>query len=209
MPSLTTTIDDPSPLISYSDNGNWFQPTAEIDSTGISIAGHSFTVTSTTGANMTFSFNGTGVQIFGSRKEERGNYDVAINGTAYTSVNSPVNYQYRQSLFALSKLPQALHTITLTHQPLDKSQVWLDIDSITWISEIGTEGDQLIFTTYQDTDPSFVYNPPSAWSTLPDQLGTFNGGSGQSVTLILLHYITHLTLQCNKRPLKRWVHLYI
>lgn len=41
--------------------------------------------------------------------------------------------------------------------------------------------------TFQDTDPSFVYGPSdSTWTTNPERLGTFSGGSGQYV--ILYHH---------------------
>lgn len=54
------------------------------------------------------------------------------------------------------------------------------IFKVTFDSSVGTDGEDLIVNTYQDTHPSFSYTPASAWHT-PSNVGFFVGGSGQCV----------------------------
>ncbi|KAF4598024.1 hypothetical protein EYR38_006418 [Pleurotus pulmonarius] len=178
MPILTTTIEDPSPLISYS---TWKQGTGN-DDLITRYSQSSFTAANTQDASMSFSFNGTAVEIFGARRDNHGDYQITIDNVTSTMSGLSTPNVFKTSLFSISNLTQGFHTITLTNKPTDNKHHFVDVDFITWESRIGRDGDNLVIKTYQDTDPSFLYTPSEAWSTSPGQIGLFNGGSGHEIS---------------------------
>ncbi|KAF9501656.1 hypothetical protein BDN71DRAFT_1438250 [Pleurotus eryngii] len=181
MPILTTTIEDPCPLILYSTIG-WKQGSSESDDFASSYSQSSFTATNTQDSSVSFSFNGTAVEIFGAKRDNHGDYQITIDNVTSTVSGFANPNVFKTSLFSVSNLTQGFHTITLTNKPTDNRHNFVDIDSITWKSRIGGDKDNLIVKTYQDTDPSFSFSPSDAWSNNPDQLGLFNGGSGHQIT---------------------------
>ncbi|KAJ7925272.1 hypothetical protein B0H13DRAFT_2654434 [Mycena leptocephala] len=151
MPQYNTTVEDYSPIITYSSD--WRAGTSA-DSLADLYSDSSFTLTSSNGGTATFTYNGTSFSIFGAK---RGNHG-----------------QFQAPLFSSPPLTQALHTVTLTNQ----GNSFVDIDFITWQSSVGADNEQLIVTTVQDTDPSFVYTPANLWGTNPPSIGTYSGSSG-------------------------------
>ncbi|KAG6863959.1 hypothetical protein C0991_001569, partial [Blastosporella zonata] len=141
----------------------------------------SFMATQIAGASASFVFNGTGVQIFGAKRGNHGPYSVKVDDTVYTTVNGlvPDPGVFQQSLFGLDGLQQGRHEVTITNQ----GTTFLDVDFITWVTNIGNPSDKLFVNTVQDTDSSFVYSSGSAWNTNPKKVGSFMGGSGQYVVV--------------------------
>jgi len=173
MPSIITTIEDFSPVILYTSD--WRAGTSESDGSADQYSASSFTLTQTQGGVASFTFNGTGVNIFGSKRANHGFYQIAMDGAGLSPVSGQATPdQFQVSLFNTSALPMGQHTVTLTNQ----GSSFVDIDFITWETAIGQDNEQLIVNTSQDTDPAFVYQPASAWGTQPINLGTFSGGSG-------------------------------
>ncbi|KAF9268650.1 hypothetical protein L218DRAFT_852939 [Marasmius fiardii PR-910] len=178
MPSLVTTIEDFSPLLVYSTD--WLQGAGDTDNQISKYSASSFFATSTTGGSVTFSFTGTGIEVFGSKRLNHGNYQVQLDGSSFPTQSGtaadPGTFQ--TSLFSRTNLNDGPHTIMITNQGTNKQ--FLDIDFITLRSSVGGIDEHLIMTTVQDDDPAFIYSPISSWSTTPDNLGTFSGGSGHS-----------------------------
>ncbi|KAF9462269.1 hypothetical protein BDZ94DRAFT_1166160 [Collybia nuda] len=178
MPSLTTTIEDTSPLISYSPE---WTAGSSADNEASRYSQSSFTLTSTSGAVASFAFNGTGVQIFGAKRGNHGSFQVKVDDTLFPSIsgNAADPGLYQQQLFSTTTLNQGLHVVTLTNQ----EKAFVDIDFITWQTNMGTEADKIFVNTFQDTDPSFTYLPDGPdWSTNPDKIGSFMGGSGHTTS---------------------------
>ncbi|KAF7428041.1 hypothetical protein PC9H_007260 [Pleurotus ostreatus] len=133
----------------------------------------SFTVSNTQDASLSFSFNGTAVEIFGAKRGNHGDYQITIDNVTSTSSGRADPSVFKTSLFSISNLAQGIHTVTLTNKPTDNNHNFVDIDFVS------QDDDKLMVKTYQDTDPSFSYTPPNVWTTNPDQIGLFNAGSGQ------------------------------
>ncbi|KAF5385951.1 hypothetical protein D9615_002666 [Tricholomella constricta] len=178
MPSLTTTIEENSPLITYPFG--WAAGTSASDSQASRYSGSSFMATRTAGASASFAFNGTGVQIFGAKRGNHGPYVVQLDDKTYPSVDgiAPDPGLFQQNLFTVDGLKQERHEVTIINQ----GTTFLDIDFITWMTSIGEPSDKLFVNTVQDTDPAFVYLPASAWNENPKNVGSFLGGSGHATT---------------------------
>jgi len=175
MPQFNTTIEDYSPLITYSSNwraGISADPLADLYSDS------SFTLTQSDGASASFVYNGTSFTIFGSKRGNHGFYQITVDGQALppTSGQAADPGQFQVPLFASPSLTQGLHTVTLTNQ----GTTFVDIDFISWQSSVGEDTEQLIVNTAQDSDPSFVYTPANAWGTNPPSVGTYSGSSGHA-----------------------------
>lgn len=88
----------------------------------------SFTVTNVTNAFASFTFNGTGVEIYGAKRSNHGSYQVKLDNTVYppSSGSVPDPGIFKEPLFSSSNLTQGLHTVTLTNQ----EGLYLDIDFV-------------------------------------------------------------------------------
>ncbi|KAJ3763574.1 hypothetical protein FB446DRAFT_819192 [Lentinula raphanica] len=176
MPSFTSTVEDYSPVVIYSSD--WQQGSSQTDTLSSSYSGSSFFATSTTGGTASFTFNGTGVELFGSKRGNHGLYQVTIDGTTFPAVSGESTDPgiFQTSLFSKTDLKQGLHTVVLENQ--GSSGQFVDLDFITWHGSIGEDNEKLLVSTVQDDDSSFVYSPDNAWSNSPDNLGFFSGSSG-------------------------------
>ncbi|GLB45086.1 hypothetical protein LshimejAT787_1901640 [Lyophyllum shimeji] len=211
MPALTTTIEENSPLISYSDG--WTTGTSA-DNLASRYSESSFMKTKVPGASASFTFNGTAVQIFGAKRNNHGAYVVKVDDTMYPSADgkAPDPGLFQQSLFEVAGLQQGLHEVTITNQG---NSLYLDIDFISWITNVGEPAGNFFVNTVQDTDPSFAYSSSPVWMTNPQNVGSFLGGSGQyvmfhpSLPLITRHDIEmrlHLAVQHRTRVLPSYLH---
>ncbi|KAJ7497268.1 hypothetical protein FB451DRAFT_1018259 [Mycena latifolia] len=173
MPQFNTTIEDYSPLITYSSD--WRAGTSA-DSLADLYSDSSFTLTQSDGASASFVYNGTSFTIFGSMRGNHGFFQVTIDGTTLPPTNgkSADPGQFQVPLFSSPSLAQGLHTVSLTNQ----GTTFVDIDFITWQSSVGADDEQLLVNTVQDSDPSFVYAPANFWGTNLPSIGTYSGSSG-------------------------------
>jgi hypothetical protein len=215
MPQYNTTVEDYSPIITYSSD--WRAGTSA-DSLADLYSDSSFTLTSSNGGTATFTYNGTSFSIFGAKRGNHGQFQVVVDGNAFPPVSgqAPDPGQFQAPLFSSPPLTQALHTVTLTNQGnsfVDIDFVRLSILSaipdshstskITWQSSVGADNEQLIVTTVQDTDPSFVYTPANLWGTNPPSIGTYSGSSGHG-TATPGAFMTYTFQVCP--PLHLYVH---
>jgi len=173
MPQFNTTVEAYSPIISYSSDwraGTSADNLADLYSTS------SFTLTQTDGGTATFTYNGTSFSVFGSKRGNHGFYQITVDGNAFSPDDGQAADpgQFQVPLFSSPPLVQGLHTVTLTNQ----GNTFVDIDFITWQSSVGSDDEQLIVNTVQDSDPSFVYTPENFWGTQVPSLGTYSGSSG-------------------------------
>ncbi|KAJ6593874.1 hypothetical protein B0H19DRAFT_1092418 [Mycena capillaripes] len=173
MPQFNTTVEDYSPIISYSSD--WHAGTSG-DKLADLYSDSSFTLTQSDGGTAIFTYNGTGFSIFGSKRQNHGFYQITVDGNAFSPDDGsvPDPGQFQVPLFSSPPLVQGLHTVTLTNQ----GNTFVDIDFITWQSSIGDDDEALIVQTVQDTDSAFVYMPPNLWGTSPPNVGTYSGSSG-------------------------------
>ncbi|KAK7057218.1 hypothetical protein R3P38DRAFT_2840008 [Favolaschia claudopus] len=176
MPRYNTTIEDYSPVISYSPN--WSAGSSS-DNRAELYSDSSFTLTSTDGETASFAFNGTSFQIFGSKRANHGFYQVTVDGTSVSdSGTAPEPGLFQVPLFSSPPLEQKLHVVTLTNQ----GNSFIDIDFVTFTSSIGTDKDQLTVNTVQDSDSSFFY--AGTWGLNPPNIGTYSGGSGHGTATL-------------------------
>ena len=180
MPLLTTTIEDNSPLINYSPD---WQAGSSGDRLLDSYSASAFTLTSKSGASASFTFNGTGVTLYGAKRLNHDTYRVRIDDETYPTQNGSVPDPgiFQTSLFSETNLKQGQHTLVIEYTGPDGS--YFDLDFITWQGDVGeTEGGQLYVNTFQDSDPAFVYD--SSWSdnTSNANPGTYSGGRGHIAT---------------------------
>ncbi|KIK67160.1 hypothetical protein GYMLUDRAFT_81752 [Collybiopsis luxurians FD-317 M1] len=158
MASFNLTVEDSSPLISYSPPGAWSDSSSN-DTLISSYSGSSYHTTSTQGAAANISFNGTGITIFGGHRQNYGTYQISVDGQNVATESSAGQDAFQQVLGTASGLNDGPHTAVLT----SSSSSPIDIDYVEIQTEIGESGSQLSSSTIDDTDPSFVYTPQSEW----------------------------------------------
>ena len=67
------------------------------------------------GETITFTFTGTGIEVISCKNNDRGNFDISIDGGKTTRVNTYADQTQRQQvIFKEEKLPYGKHTIVLT-----------------------------------------------------------------------------------------------
>lgn len=148
MPSFNITIEDTSPIILYSSgwraghssddpHANLYElhpylcfraPIYTRLAPSNRYSQSSFTVTSDQNAFVSFTFNGTGVEIYGAKRQNHGLYQVKLDDTVYPSSNGsvPDPGTFQVPLFSSGSLAQGLHTVTLKNQ----QGHFLDIDFV-------------------------------------------------------------------------------
>ncbi|KAG6902098.1 hypothetical protein C0995_004278 [Termitomyces sp. Mi166 len=197
MPSLTIIIEENSPLITY-DSG-WDLGTSSddplLDRRAILLVFYAacltcllrrysdsgFMKSNIGGSSASFTFNGTGVEIFGAKRGNHGPYTIKVDNTTYPAQNGSVPDPglFQQSLFLVNGLQQGQHEVTITNG----GNTYVDIDYISWVADVGGSSDKLFVNTFQDTDPSFVFSG-SAWQLDPNA-DRFIDGSAQYVVHIV------------------------
>lgn len=88
----------------------------------------SFTVTNIEGASASFTFNGTGVEIYGAKRFNHGLFQVKLDNTPYppSSGYAPDTGVFQEPIFSVGGLAPGLHTVTLINQ----EKKFLDIDFV-------------------------------------------------------------------------------
>ncbi|KAF9462290.1 hypothetical protein BDZ94DRAFT_1261530 [Collybia nuda] len=189
MSFLNFTIEDTSPMVFYSLD--WRAGRSIDDPLADQYSQGSFTLTNSSGALVSFTFNGTGVEIFGATRPNHGMYQVRLDGELQSPIDngSTTKEIFQVSLYSVGGLTQGLHTVSL----INLEEKFLDIDFITWETTISNNPDEKLYVdTFQDTSSSFTYLPTEAdWAVQPKNLGSFLGGSGRATTTLgaFLEYI--------------------
>ncbi|KAF5384275.1 hypothetical protein D9615_003297 [Tricholomella constricta] len=205
MTGLVLTIDDNNPLINYEPLGAWSQHNGDTDAVANNFYGRTYTQTKQAGATMSFTFEGVGVAVYGSKNVDHGNYSINLDGnlgfgTGQGTAREPVQYQSR--IFITNTLP-GTHTLTLMSQ---HSGVF-DIDYITWTSKIDqNKNSTLVRQIVDDADPAFDYST-NPWSTTPSNLSSFHSSTGHSASKFgssfNFTFEVSLVLDLRRTPLNR------
>ncbi|KAJ3724847.1 hypothetical protein C8R42DRAFT_662755 [Lentinula raphanica] len=160
MASFNLTVEDSSPLISYSPAGAWSDSPSN-DTLLSSYSGSSYHTTSTQGATATITFTGTAITIFGGHRPNYGTYEISVDGQdVVASESSAGQDEFQQLMGTISGLSNGQHTAVVTSSTSSP----IDIDYVDIQTQVGAVGSQLTKSTIDDTDPSFVYSPASEWS---------------------------------------------
>ena len=73
-------------------------------------------VTNVAKANVSFSFYGTGVQIYGAKREQHGQFQITIDELVYTPQDgASVTPVFQTALFSTVALNEGYHTVTMTN----------------------------------------------------------------------------------------------
>lgn len=73
-------------------------------------------VTNVANANVSFSFYGTGVQIYGAKRQKYGQFQITIDGLVYSPQNgASVNPIFQTALFSTVALNEGYHTVTMAN----------------------------------------------------------------------------------------------
>ncbi|KAG6865297.1 hypothetical protein C0991_003682 [Blastosporella zonata] len=178
MSTLRTTIDDVSPLIDYQPVDGWLQKNSTTDSIGANYYADTFTRATQLGASASFTFNGTSITIYGGKSPNHGNYTIDVDGEKQDASGFSSTNEYQVPIYSVDGLNHSTHTVTIT----DTQYAFVDIDYLTWTSDISSTGSGAVSQLYvDDTDDSFHYLPSSAWSTnIPDS-SKFSNGSAVSI----------------------------
>ncbi|KAI6108340.1 hypothetical protein F5141DRAFT_1122565 [Pisolithus sp. B1] len=173
MSLVTNLIDDKSPLILY--DLTWLPGNSWDDSSADQYYLGTFTTNNVTNGAASFSFNGTGVWIYGAKRGNHNTYTVQLDDVTYGPYTGySAAAEFMQVLFNYTTLSQGLHNLTLTNT--GTSSEYVDIDLIVWHSEVGSGGQELVTETVQDTDPRFQYQS-SVWASPPDA-NFYSNGTG-------------------------------
>ncbi|KAH7098713.1 hypothetical protein BKA62DRAFT_773122 [Auriculariales sp. MPI-PUGE-AT-0066] len=184
MPSVSTTLDDVSPLIQYT--GDWragsktpgplFDPYFDRYSDG-----GTFSLTKVNGASATISFYGTRISVYGAKRPNHGTFTTELDG-------QPVLYgtghgdpeEFRQAIYTSPILTNNQHTLVITDASgsTDPEQSYFDIDYA--IIESNIDGGNKV--SVEDTESAWQFTPANAWNTVPQQLASFSQGSGHSTS---------------------------
>jgi len=159
--AYNVSLEDSSPLISYSPTSAW-QDTPQGDSSASFYSGSSFHSTSTQGASLSFSFNGTGIWLYGGRRSTYGSYAISIDGQRVLEESArSSSFEFQQMLGGITSLPMGLHDVVLTNTG---SQ--LDLDYMVF-ETAGSEESTTSTTTFDDSDPHITYSSQWAFGTHP------------------------------------------
>ncbi|KAF9568203.1 hypothetical protein CPC08DRAFT_600539, partial [Agrocybe pediades] len=197
MPNFNITLEDTSPMIRYSSG--WTVGSSINDPLADQYSEKTFTLTQKQGESMQFNFYGTGVTIFGAVRPNHGLYQAELDGgpvfTGNGSVNPPL---FNQVLYTGGNATLDFRSVTLTNQ----QNAFIDVDYITFETNVGKDGEELIVNSFEDDHPAFTYTPASSWSTSPDQLSWFSGSTGHvtnqpSAIAKLVFQVSHKAAACD------------
>ncbi|KAF8334728.1 uncharacterized protein EI90DRAFT_3050000 [Cantharellus anzutake] len=160
------TIDAPNSLIQYSTAG-WRLVYAADDPSANFYRNGTAVTSSTPGASATFDFFGTGIWVYGARRDNHGNYTVSLDGGMSIYDGHDPKGAFQVLLFGQSDLPSENHTLTILNSP---GPGYFDIDFIIWETSITNGSTQVLIddTTYSnntDATSAFRYFPePTSWT---------------------------------------------
>jgi len=139
MAAFNVSVDDSSPLISYSPAGAWTD--SPIND---SYSQRTWHTTSSLGASATLKFNGTGIWIFGSHKPVYGTYNISVDGrSVFGNAQSPTA-SFQKLLGGQSGLANGPHTAVFTNTGRGSA---VDLDSIIFETQVGSAGSTVTKTT--------------------------------------------------------------
>ncbi|KAJ7470798.1 hypothetical protein FB451DRAFT_1368038 [Mycena latifolia] len=177
MPKINHTIDNVSPLITYSSN--WREGGSD-DSLISNYSNGTFTLSDTQGSYATFTFNGTAIWVYGAKRPNHGTYSVALDNNITVNDGFSSDSIIQTPLFMATNLADTTHSMTITNQETNASLAFLDLDFITWTNSIGKAGETVAQDLVEDTSSAFSYKPAGAWVENSANLTGFSSNTGHS-----------------------------
>ncbi|KAI0339769.1 hypothetical protein BDW22DRAFT_1431267 [Trametopsis cervina] len=157
MVSFNVSLDDCSPLITYSQP--WIDASLN-DTLASNYSDASLHTATANGATATFSFNGTGVWLYGAHRPEYGVYAMTVDGqTVANGSASAVIPVFDQLLGGSSNLGMGEHTVTLT----SVSGGPIDLDSLIFETQMDSQNQHVNQTVVDDSDPQISFSPATEW----------------------------------------------
>ncbi|KAL1744794.1 hypothetical protein HDZ31DRAFT_63776 [Schizophyllum fasciatum] len=173
MPStLSLTVEDSSPLISYNPEGAWKDGD---ESDAESYSGHSFHYTASRNASASVSFNGlhssflpvvaypltsgegTGISIYGANGPDYGPYSIYVDHVLVGAGNGKaLTTQSKALLGTISGLDSGEHSVEL----INNSDALLDVDWIVLSTDLSSDG---ISVGHEDS--GVEYHPSAEWKS--------------------------------------------
>ncbi|KAL4254248.1 hypothetical protein ABKN59_002884 [Abortiporus biennis] len=153
--AFNVSLDDSSPLISYSPLGAWIDtPNGQ----GQGYFDKSLHTTTHQGATASFNFSGTGFWIYGGLSPDYGRYTVTLDGSPVANLSAFASTLTPQKLlYGTGGLSFREYSIVLTCTGTKP----IDIDSVIIQSQLDPNG-TISQTTLDDTDPRINYGPSSS-----------------------------------------------
>ncbi|KAF8315826.1 hypothetical protein DL93DRAFT_2166430 [Clavulina sp. PMI_390] len=176
--TFNMSLDSPSPLVAFTPASMWRPMKPTDDPLATSYANSSTAaVTGFAGARAqaSFTFNGTGVFVYGAHRSDNGYYNVTLDAQPSQLFLGTGNNTFQQLLYSATNLADTQHTLNIVNEgPLNltnQSLTWFDIDWITWevsLQPPSTSSSSTLAinsTTYPSTHPSITYLPdsPNVW----------------------------------------------
>lgn len=108
--------------------------------------GGTFYLTQIYGASASFSFNGTGVWIFGAKRPNHGPYNITLfsgdgasssssgNVASFTGNGASAQPIFQTPLFIAKDLPQGMHEVVISNAFTQAGNDFLDIDFVSRVS---------------------------------------------------------------------------
>ncbi|KAG6833407.1 hypothetical protein H0H87_007392 [Tephrocybe sp. NHM501043] len=188
METTVTIIDDTSQDLKYS--GDW---TIGGTSNEYNITRHG---TAAVGSQVTCTFNGSLIEVFGSIGGEKGDKSLAATSSYTIDNNSTVQFTgaigtvplYKQLFFSSGALEDGQHSLVITYTTAGKNEYWLDYFRVTHSSSSGTTPSSAPSST--STQPSSTApSSPSSTKLSPGEIAGITVGSCAVVLLLAIIYL--------------------
>ncbi|PSR81993.1 hypothetical protein PHLCEN_2v6168 [Hermanssonia centrifuga] len=127
-------VPSTSPIITYT--GEWLDSEEE-DNYWSSYMNGTFHSTQDYGATATLRFNGSAVYIFGSRRPDRGEYAVDLDGLTTTASGYSNNLTFNVTLFSATDLDDTEHQVALKNMFSSPAAAWVDLNYVVVTSGDG------------------------------------------------------------------------
>ncbi|WOO83127.1 uncharacterized protein LOC62_04G006608 [Vanrija pseudolonga] len=187
--AFNLTVDDFDPLVAYSNYGDWQTPNpqdnptwwnATQDVTGSQWHQDTYHLTTVSGAQASFNFTGSALQIFGGTGANP-NYTVSIdnNPSTLTTANNTAG---RTLLYGNDSLPFVPHTVQITNHG---GGLLLDLFVVG--TKLGGDGATFTNTTVDDrSTQTLSFQPGGGWTQQTgdnffNQTSTYTGAQGANV----------------------------
>ncbi|EAU91142.2 hypothetical protein CC1G_03310 [Coprinopsis cinerea okayama7 len=176
MPNVTLTIEDVSPLIVYSER--WVAGSSANDPLLERYSQANYMTVDASGELATFVFTGNRVELFGAKRPNYGQYQVTVNDEVYQGREANSDTDEFQMLLWVGDWEKAKPR-TVKYATLGGGRP-IDLDFIRFSFPVGRPDEEVVVHTFQDTDPSFVYEPDDHWERNATNVASFSGGTGRA-----------------------------
>ncbi|TFK27542.1 hypothetical protein FA15DRAFT_586164 [Coprinopsis marcescibilis] len=179
MPTYLASYEDTAPYFNFTGDWKVGRSTENRFIDHYSESSFIYAPANSSSATLSFEYYGTTVSIHGSRLTGRDAYRVFVDGRElFNSSNTTSTDRFNATIFSAA-LPLGHHKVELS-----ANGSFVDVDYVSWSTNIGENDEDLIVNTIQDMHPDFEYDPPGEWVIDPPHIGSFAGASGHATSRI-------------------------